>query len=335
MNNCAAEEKKWASPAQNLRRDWVYPARRSAITRPVSARRRKLFDALQVDPNYLYRDSFRAAAGAVCSREELRLLEKIRCLSLTGRQTVYALVDSLGLWQSEMESELGPTQPRVIPLYRSPAAAGYAAPVFGEDFEPLTVTGDVPPGAELAVRIQGDSMEPVIADGSVVYVNHDPLQNGDVGIFCVDGDMLCKQYYKDPLGVVYLFSLNRRRADAHDEAGHHHKEQGIGQGGQDVAQGEDGNAQKQSGSAADQVTDLAQDRCAGGGGHGLRQRCPCGVIVGNPNILHKGWPQNRRKAAYKPYQKGRQCVWKKSFFIIVFSVTNSSFINIRCDRSDF
>ena len=51
-------------------------------------------------------------------------------------------------------------------------------------------------------------------DGSVVYVNHDPLRAGDVGIFCVDGDMLCKQYYRDPLGVVYLFSLNRRRADA-------------------------------------------------------------------------------------------------------------------------
>ena len=55
---------------------------------------------------------------------------------------------------------------------------------------------------------------PVIADGAVVYVNHDPVQSGDVGIFCVDGDMLCKQYYRDPLGVVYLFSLNRRRADA-------------------------------------------------------------------------------------------------------------------------
>ena len=68
-------------------------------------------------------------------------------------------------------------------------------------------------GAELAVRIQGDSMAPYIADGSVVYVNHDPLENGDVGIFCVDGDMLCKQYYRDPLGMVYLFSLNRDRAD--------------------------------------------------------------------------------------------------------------------------
>ena len=86
--------------------------------------------------------------------------------------------------------------------------------MFGEDYELLTVTGDVPPGAELAVRIQGDSMSPLIADGSVVYVNHDPLQNGDVGIFCVDGDMLCKQYYKDPFGNVYLFSLNRARADA-------------------------------------------------------------------------------------------------------------------------
>ena len=57
-------------------------------------------------------------------------------------------------------------------------------------------------------------MEPYICDESVVYVNHDPLRAGDVGIFCVDGDMLCKQYYRDPLGSVYLFSLNRRRSDA-------------------------------------------------------------------------------------------------------------------------
>ena len=57
-------------------------------------------------------------------------------------------------------------------------------------------------------------MAPYSADGSVVYVNRDPMKAGDVGIFCVDGDILCKQYYKDPAGVVYLFSLNRARADA-------------------------------------------------------------------------------------------------------------------------
>lgn len=57
-------------------------------------------------------------------------------------------------------------------------------------------------------------MEPWIQDGSVVYVNHDPLENGDVGIFCVDGAMVCKQYVRDNLGMVYLFSLNRQRSDA-------------------------------------------------------------------------------------------------------------------------
>lgn len=60
---------------------------------------------------------------------------------------------------------------------------------------------------EFAVRIRDDSLEPVLHGGSVAYLNHDPLHAGDVGIFCVGGDMLCKQYYRDPLGVSYLFSL--------------------------------------------------------------------------------------------------------------------------------
>lgn len=103
---------------------------------------------------------------------------------------------------------------RVIPLYFTPAAAGYASPAFGEDFEYLEVGGNVPRQADFAVKIDGDSMEPYIMDGSVVYVNRDPLADGDVGIFCVDGNMLCKQYHKDERGVVHLLSLNRDRADA-------------------------------------------------------------------------------------------------------------------------
>ena len=172
----------------------------------------RLFDALEVDPNYLYRGSFRSGGGS-CSDEELHLLEKYRRLPLTGRQTVHTLVDALTEMTDDLRTAVPAAERRVIPLYTSPAAAGFAAPVFGEDYELIPVTGDVPPGAELAVRIQGDSMAPVIADGAVVYVNHDPVQSGDVGIFCVDGDMLCKQYYRDPLGMVYLFSLNRKRAD--------------------------------------------------------------------------------------------------------------------------
>lgn len=173
----------------------------------------KMFLVLDIDPNYLYQDSL-TGKSFTCSVEEKSLVMKYRTLTTVGRQALHSVVDALGAYQSDMESMAPPAEIRQIPLYSCPAAAGYAAPVFGEDFEYIDVTGEVPHGADLAVRIQGDSMEPVIADGSVVYVNRDPLANGDVGIFCVDGEMLCKQFVRDALGMVYLFSLNRKRADA-------------------------------------------------------------------------------------------------------------------------
>ena len=174
----------------------------------------RLFDCLETEPNVLFRDSYREG-GRSLSASEQALLRQYRGLSLKGRETVRSVVDALCAYRDEVE-EAGPEkqEPRVIPLYRNPAAAGYASPVFGEDFDYIPVTEDVPQAAEFAVRISGDSMAPYIADGSVVYVNRDPLREGDVGIFCVDGDLFCKQYSKDPAGVVYLFSLNRKRADA-------------------------------------------------------------------------------------------------------------------------
>ena len=173
----------------------------------------RLFDGLETEPNTLFQDHFHAGKR-VLSNGEQQMLEQYRGLSPKGRETVRTVVDALCSYRDEMERADVKRETRVIPLYRSPAAAGYAAPVFGEDFESIPVTDDVPQAAEFAVRIQGDSMAPYIPDESVVYVNRDPLAAGDVGIFCVDGEMFCKQYYKDPAGVVYLFSLNRARADA-------------------------------------------------------------------------------------------------------------------------
>lgn len=173
----------------------------------------RLFDCLRTDPNTLFQDSFQGG-GLVPTHVERRLLEQYRGLSPRGRESVRSVVEALCAYRDELENNPAQPESRVIPLYLSPAAAGYAAPVFGEDFDYLPVTEDVPRAAEFAVRIQGDSMTPWITDGSVVYVNRDPLRPGDVGIFCVDGDILCKQYYRDPAGIVYLFSLNRARADA-------------------------------------------------------------------------------------------------------------------------
>ncbi|MDE7220723.1 MAG: helix-turn-helix domain-containing protein [Oscillospiraceae bacterium] len=173
----------------------------------------RLFRVLDVEPNYLYQDDF-SGSSFTCSVEEERLVKAYRNLRLPGKQTLRAMADALTNYQEELDGDRPVEETRQIPLYCNPAAAGYASPVFGEDFDYIDVTGETPRGAEFAVRIQGDSMEPHIRDGSIVYVNRDPLTNGDVGIFCVDGEMLCKQYVRDPLGIVYLFSLNRKRADA-------------------------------------------------------------------------------------------------------------------------
>ncbi|MCI8419079.1 MAG: helix-turn-helix domain-containing protein [Oscillospiraceae bacterium] len=173
----------------------------------------RLFKVLDVEPNYLYQDAF-SGKGFICSAEEERLVKRYRALSTPGRQAAQSVLEALSAYQEDLEAIAPEEEVRRIPLYRSPAAAGYAAPVFGSDFDYIAVTGEVPRGAEFAVRIQGDSMEPVIRDGSVAYVSRDPLTDGDVGIFCVDGEMFCKQYHRDRLGMVYLFSLNRRRADA-------------------------------------------------------------------------------------------------------------------------
>jgi len=173
----------------------------------------RLFDCLETDPNTLFRDSFHADSK-VLTRSENILLERYRSLSPSGREAVRTVVEAMCAYRDDVEAEAPKNSPRVIPLYRSPAAAGYAAPVFGEDFDYITVEDEVPQAAEFAVRIQGDSMAPYIPDGAVVYVNRDPLKEGDVGIFWVDGDIFCKQYKKDASGTVYLLSLNRARADA-------------------------------------------------------------------------------------------------------------------------
>lgn len=173
----------------------------------------RLFNALHTTPNELFQDSFQTLSAPLTHGEK-HLLEQYRSLPAAGREAARTMLSALCLYQEEQDQPPQLEETRSIPLYLNPAAAGYAAPVFGEDFDYLPVTEDIPRGAEFGVRIQGDSMEPHIHDGSVVYVNHDPLTSGDVGIFYVDGDMLCKQYYHDPAGMVYLYSLNRKRADA-------------------------------------------------------------------------------------------------------------------------
>ena len=164
-------------------------------------------------------DDFNSKKAPSLSDEAMKVAKDYSSLDRWGRTAVRELV-STEKQRCEDETrfmedtQLVTFEPKVINRYLEPSAAGIAAPVEGKDFEPYELGPDDPQGAAYAIRVQGDSMEPDFPDGSTVFVNHDAIVNGDIGVFCVDGGTVIKQYYRDPFGMTYLFSLNRKRADA-------------------------------------------------------------------------------------------------------------------------
>lgn len=88
---------------------------------------------------------------------------------------------------------------KVIRLYAMAACAGdgfYAdSDVSYDDYK--TFNQD----ADFAVKISGKSMEPTIMDGSMVLVKQsEELVHKDIGIFVVDGEVMCKRYMKSGRG---------------------------------------------------------------------------------------------------------------------------------------
>ncbi len=117
------------------------------------------------------------------------------------------------------QPEYRASKPRgeILPIkhYLVPAAAGYASPIQGEDYELLPRTAETPPGADFCITVRGDSMAPYIQDGDLVYVRRDaPLREFDAGVFFVDGDVYCKQWCVDYAGTLHLLSANPARQDA-------------------------------------------------------------------------------------------------------------------------
>lgn len=167
-------------------------------------------------------DSPRATkkAPSELSDEAIKVARDYNELDQRGKRMVQAVLNEgkrQANEQSAVEPVNGPAEPekpktRVIPLFHTPAAAGYVSPTEGQDYDDYEIPYDLP--GDFAVRIDGDSMEPYIHDGEIVRcVRSNGLQIGEVGIFYVDGDTLCKQFCTDGQNL-YLLSLNRDRADA-------------------------------------------------------------------------------------------------------------------------
>ncbi len=153
------------------------------------------------------------------SSEAMRMARDYDALDHWGKTAVRELTDTeLSRMEDEkqfMDNTMLEQEPKIINLFDDPSAAGPALDMTGQGCQPYELTSEDPQGASYAVRVQGNSMEPYFPDGSIAFVNHDQMRDGDIGIFCVDGATVIKQWHYDPvLGITYLFSLNRKREDA-------------------------------------------------------------------------------------------------------------------------
>lgn len=66
----------------------------------------------------------------------------------------------------------------------------------------------VPDSATFGLHVCGDSMEPSLFDGEEIWVHQQPtLENGDIGIFLLDGDAYVKEFRVTNQGT-FLVSHN-------------------------------------------------------------------------------------------------------------------------------
>ena len=148
--------------------------------------------------------------------DDLTVARDYHELDKHGKRLVRLVLDEeklrLGASVSSMEPEAEIIQ---IKHYLVPAAAGYASPIEGEDYENIPLPVGAPKNADFCLTVQGDSMEPYIHDGDLVFVKRDaPMKEFEPGIFFVDGDVLCKQWCVDYVGTLHLLSANPKREDA-------------------------------------------------------------------------------------------------------------------------
>lgn len=86
-------------------------------------------------------------------------------------------------------------QGKIIPLFELSACAGNGfyidGDVMSEDYESDNLNAD------FAIKISGKSMEPTIPDGSIALISDvEDLSHEDIGIFVLDGEVMCKRYLK-------------------------------------------------------------------------------------------------------------------------------------------
>ena len=81
-----------------------------------------------------------------------------------------------------------------------------------EHYELIERTGDMPQEADFCLTLEGDEMEPVIKQGSRVYVSRrESPGDMEAGVFYYRGRIYCRQLCRDYAGDIHLLCANPKR----------------------------------------------------------------------------------------------------------------------------
>ena len=102
--------------------------------------------------------------------------------------------------------------PRRLRLFDTRVSAGTGNFLTDGSYTWKEVGEEVPRSADFGLQITGDSMEPRYRDRQIVWVHQQStLNNGEIGVFCLNGEAFCKKLQDEGNGPV-LISLNEAYA---------------------------------------------------------------------------------------------------------------------------
>jgi len=135
-------------------------------------------------------------------------------LNQAGRQKAREFIDLLFHINMYRDDPVDPAYtPRLLRLYDIPVSAGTGNFLDDSGYEMIEAPGYVPSAADFALRVSGDSMEPLFQDGQVIWIKEqEALNNGEIGIFIYFDDVYLKKLITDN-DRVFLRSLNPEYQD--------------------------------------------------------------------------------------------------------------------------
>lgn len=136
-------------------------------------------------------------------------LERFNALDESGKRLIMTVLEH----EEERMEQLKRFKSKSLthPVYILPASAGSGEFLDSDDYELMDFPEEaVPRSSNFAIRVSGDSMEPVYPDGSIVFVKKTKeIFPGEVGIFICNGEGFIKI-----LGENHnLISYNKKYSD--------------------------------------------------------------------------------------------------------------------------